>query len=249
MSGRVAHRAAGGRPAMMVGMASFVLIHSPLVGATTWSWVAQELHHRGHHIAVPAPGATVVADWRAWTDAVLDDIGTREAAVIVGHSGAGPLLPIIASKVMPPPSQLVFVDAALPPVSGDATLVPDQFLGALRSLARNGVLPKWSEWFGPTAMEALIPEADRRVAVVSELPEVALSYFEATVPLPPRWSSATNGAFVLLSEPYRSDATEAASRGWPVLELPGAHLDIVVRPTEIADALVHLAHHESTRAQ
>jgi RNA-directed DNA polymerase len=65
-------------------------------------------------------GATVVADWRAWTDAVVDDIGTREAAVIVGHSGAGPLLPVIASKVVPPPSQLVFVDAGLPPVSGDA---------------------------------------------------------------------------------------------------------------------------------
>jgi hypothetical protein len=180
-------------------MASFVLIHSPLVGATTWSWVAQELHHRGHHVAVPAPGASVVADWRAWTDAIVDDIGTPEAAVLVGHSGAGPLLPVIASKVVPPPSQLVFVDAGLPPVSGDASLVPDQFLGALRALARNGVLPKWSEWFGPTAMEELIPEADHRASVLSELPEVALSYFEATVPLPQRWSSATNGAFVLLT--------------------------------------------------
>lgn len=234
---------------MMPVMASFVLVHSPLVGATTWSWVAQELHYRGHHVAVPAPRATVLADWRAWTEAVVDDIGTREAAVIVGHSGAGPLLPVIASKVVSPPSQLVFVDAGLPPVSGDATLVPDQFFGALRALARNGVLPKWSEWFGPTAMEELIPEADQRAAVVSELPEVALSYFQTTVPPPKRWDSATNGAFVLLSEPYRSDATEAASRGWPVLELPGAHLDIVVRPAEIADALVHLAHRQSARPQ
>ena len=231
-------------------MTSFVLVHSPLVGPTTWSWVAQELHHRGHHVAVPAPpGTTVVGGWRAWTDAVVDDIGTREAAVIVGHSGAGPLLPVIASKVVSPPSQLVFVDAGLPPVSGDATLVSDQFLDALRALAHNGALPRWSEWFGPTAMEELLPEEDHRAAVVAELPEVPLSFFEASVPLPERWSSATSGAFVLLSEPYRSDATEAASRGWPVLELPGAHLDIVVRPAEIADALVHLAHRESAAPQ
>lgn len=107
------------------------------------------------------------------------------------------------------------------------------------------MLPKWSEWFGPTAMEELIPEEDHRAAAVAELPEVPLAYFEATVPLPEGWSSATSGAFVLLSEPYRSDAIEAASRGWPVLELPGAHLDTVVRPAEIADALVDLAHRES----
>jgi hypothetical protein len=172
-------------------------------------------------------------------------VGTREAAVIVGHSSAGPLLPVIASKVVSPPSQLVFVDAGLPPVSGDATLVPDQFLGALRTLAHNGVLPKWSEWFGPTAMAQLIPEEDHRAAVVAELLEVPLSFFEATVPLPEGWSSATSGAFVLSSEPYRSDATEAASRGWPAPELPGAHLDIVVHPAEIADALAYLAHRES----
>ena len=227
-------------------MAAFVLVHSPLLGPTTWFWVAQELRRRGHHVVVPAPlAAAVVGGWRAWTDAVVDDIGTREAAMIVGHSGAGPLLPVIASKVVSPPSQLVFVDVGLPPVSGDAPLVPDQFLDALRALAHNGVLPKWSEWFGPTAMEELIPEEDHRAAVVAELPEVPLAYFEATVPLPEGWSSATSGAFVLLSEPYRSDAIEAASRGWPVLELPGAHLDTVVRPAEIADALVDLAHREN----
>jgi hypothetical protein len=115
--------------------------------------------------------------------------------VIVGHSGAGPLLSLIASTVVPPPWQLVFVDAGLPPIRGDATVVPDQFLGALSALAHDGVLPKWSEWFGPTAMEKLISNEERRAAVVAELPEVPLSYFAAAVPLPGRWSSATIGAF------------------------------------------------------
>jgi hypothetical protein len=50
-----------------------------LVGPTTWSWLAQELHHRGHHVAGPAPPGTVV----------VGDVGTGAAAVIVGRSGAG----------------------------------------------------------------------------------------------------------------------------------------------------------------
>lgn len=89
-------------------------------------------------------------------------------------------------------------------------------------------------------MEALVPDPGRRAAILADLPELPLSYFAGRVPLPSDWSSA-DGAYILLSDPYRSDAVEAASRGWPVIELPGAHLDIVSRPAEIADAIVDVA--------
>src|SRR5947209_6314375 len=35
---------------------------------------------------------------RPWTDAVVDHVGTREAAVIVGHSGAGRLLSVTLDR-------------------------------------------------------------------------------------------------------------------------------------------------------
>ena len=89
-------------------------------------------------------------------------------------------------------------------------------------------------------MDALVPEPARRAAVLAELPEIPLSYFSGRVPMPSQWAGA-DGAYILLSDPYRSDAAEASSRGWPVIELPGTHLDIVTRPTEIADALLEVA--------
>jgi hypothetical protein len=49
------------------------------------------------------------------------------------------------------------------------------------------------------------------------------------------------GAYLLLSAAYRADADDSRSRGWPVVELPGNHLDLVDRPAEVAAAIRSLA--------
>jgi hypothetical protein len=221
-------------------MALFVLVHSPLVGPVTWSWVAEELQERGHRVVVPSlKQAGESGGWQACVGAVAQAVPVDEPAVVVGHSGAGPLLPVIAERMSPSPTRLVFVDAGVPPSNGDAPLVLDEFLDSLRSLARGGVLPKWSEWFRAGTMEALVPDPGRRAALWAELPELPLSYFDGRVPMPSEWSR-TPGGYILLSDAYRPDAARAASRGWPVIELLGAHLDIVTRPAEVADAILDL---------
>jgi hypothetical protein len=219
----------------------FVLVHSPLVGPLTWSWVADDLRQRGHQVALPSlvPAASS-GSWEACVEAVVSHVPRDLEAVLVGHSGAGPLLPVIAEALSRLPSRHVFVDAALPPEGGDAPLVPAEFLDALRTLAHDGILPRWSEWFAAGTMEGLIPDRSRREAVLAELPRLPLSYFENRVPVPDQRRTPP-GAYVLLSEPYRPAAEEAASRGWPVVEMLGAHLDIVVRPARVADALLSLA--------
>lgn len=219
----------------------FVLVHSPLVGPVSWSWVAGELRARGHRVLLPSlKRAGVSGGWEACVSVVLQEAPADEAVVLVGHSGAGPLLPVIADRMGRSPTRVVFVDASVPPSDGVASLVPDQFLGTLGALARDGVLPKWSEWFGAGTMEALVPDGDRREAVLADLPELPLSYFDGRVPMPGQWNN-TAGAYVLLSDPYRPDAVEAAARGWPVIELLGAHLDIVMRPAEVAGAVLEVA--------
>lgn len=221
--------------------ATFVLIHSPLVAPITWSWAAQELQQRKQRTIVPSlSGAVLSGSWQACVDVAVEAAKTSEHAVLVGHSGAGPLLPLIASGMHPPPTRLVFVDAGLPPDSGHAPLMPATYLSSLRVLAQDGVLPPWSEWFGPDVIETLVPDAERRAAVVASLPRVPLSYFESQVHLPHDWS-AVDGAYILLSEAYRSDATAAASHGWPVIEMLGGHLDLVIHPAELADALTSVA--------
>jgi pimeloyl-ACP methyl ester carboxylesterase len=210
---------------------AFVLVHSPLAGPTTWSWVADELRRHGHDVVVPSlvDGATS-GSWEACVDAVVA-AAPRAPAMVVGHSGAGPLLPEIAHRLDSPPSALVFVDAPLPPPAGQSPLVPEQFLEGLTALAQEGLVPPWSEWFEPGTMQTLIPEPELRDLVVAELPRLPLSYFQARVPVPKGWASATC-AYILLSDAYRHEADEAAIRGWRVIELLGSHLDLVNEPVK-----------------
>ena len=216
-------------------MTSFVLVHSPLVGPTTWSWVADEMGRYGHQVIVPSLlQAATSGSWEACVGAVLAAAPPGVPHVLVGHSGAGPFLPVIANQLHP--SRLVFVDAGLPPANGESALVPEEFLGAVTALGQDGLLPPWSEWFEPGTMETLIPDPDRRDAVVAELPRLPLSYFQARIPVPDGWSTAPC-AYVLLSEAYRHEADKAASRGWPVIQILGSHLDLVAHPRRVAEAL------------
>lgn len=225
----------GLRTDILVAVSSFVLVHSPLVGPTTWSWVAKELGKYGHHAVVPSLlGAAASGSWEACVDAVVAAAPPRVPHVLVGHSGAGPLLPIIATQVSA--SRLVFVDASLPPTDGESALVPEQFLGTLTALAQGGLLPPWSEWFEPGTMETLIPDPVRRHAILAELPRLPLSYFQGRVPMPDGWAAAPC-TYVLLSEAYRHEAEQAAARGWPVIEIPGSHMDVVSQPLPLAAAL------------
>ncbi len=221
--------------------AGFVLVHSPLVGPCTWSWVADALRHEGVPVALPdLTAAAVTGRWEACVDAVVQSVvQVREPEVVlVGHSGAGPLLPTIAERLDGRANRTVFVDAGVPPDGSDAELVPADFRVFLAGIARDGVLPRWSEWFGTGAMEGLVTDPVRRRAVVADMVELPLAYFDGRVPRPGR--PIERGAYVLLSEVYRADADEARRRGWPVVELLGAHLDIVNEPERVATALLNL---------
>lgn len=225
-------------------MASFLLVHSPLVGPTTWSWLAEELRQQGHHVAVPSLlEAAISGSWQECVSAVVAAAPPGVPVVGVGHSGAGPLLPAIAAQLNPWPARLVFVDATVPPANGPAALVPEQFLEPLTALAQDGILPPWSEWFEPGTMETLIPGPARREVVLAELPRLPLSLFRARIPMPHGWASAAC-AYIHLSDAYREDAAGAASRGWPVIQLLGSHLDFITQPERLVGALLQQASEE-----
>jgi pimeloyl-ACP methyl ester carboxylesterase len=216
----------------------FVLVHSPLVSPATWRWVAEVLRRLGHEAVVPdLTVAATAGDPHAVIRAARPPTAT-DTPVIVGHSGAGFLLPWIAASAGSPPRRLVFVDAGVPPCEGDATAGAN-VLDGLRGLAVDGILPIWSRWWGEGAMETLVADEARRNDVDAELPEVPLAFYETPMTIPAGWCG-TPGAFVLLSEAYRQDATTATALGWRVVELPGGHLDIVNHPEAIGRTLVDL---------
>jgi pimeloyl-ACP methyl ester carboxylesterase len=118
----------------------FVLIHSPLVGPTTWSPLVEELERRGRETVVPpllGVAETPSPQWRHVPDAVRA-VATRAGgpSVLVGHSGGGLLLPVIADARPGERDALVFMDSFLPPASGSLPLAPPELMEQLRALAR-----------------------------------------------------------------------------------------------------------------
>jgi hypothetical protein len=215
----------------------YVMVHSPVLGPSSWQWVADSLRSRGHEVAVPdLMTAALTGDPAAYAQAAAQ-VDHDGECVVVGHSGAGSVLPTVAA-LMNGTHRMVFIDAALPPREGEHTAGGD-FLDALHQLAIDGVLPPWSQWFGPDVMKTLVPDDERRGVIESELPTVPLAFFQEPITLPPRWCTE-NGSYVLLSEAYRGDAEKATSLGWPVIERIGGHLDIANNEESIADILSRL---------
>jgi hypothetical protein len=222
---------------MMEWMTAFVLVHSPVTGPSTWRWVAAVLVAGGHRVSIPAVAG--VSSWQEFADAVAAQVAHDDHAVLVGHSGAGSVLPQIAARTGA--ERLIFVDADIPSAAGEASLMPAEILATLRAMATDGLLPPWSEWFGPEVMGELVPDAERRSLVTAELPRLPISYYEGRVPAPAGWAGAAGGYVLLSAEAYGDQARAAAARGWPVIELPGGHLDIVTRPEPIAAAITEIA--------
>jgi pimeloyl-ACP methyl ester carboxylesterase len=161
--------------------------------------------------------------------------------ILVGHSGGGLLLPVIASAVAAPVSALIFVDSGLPARTGETPLAPPPLLDDLRALAVDGMLPPWSTWWGEEAMRDLVPDEALRASLEREMPSLPLAFFEQSIPSPPGWDRI-QCAYLLLSDAYREAAAEARERGWRVEEITGAqHLHIAVDPEAVGDALIKLA--------
>jgi RimJ/RimL family protein N-acetyltransferase len=211
-----------------VRVTRYVLVHSPLLGPRSWASVAARLKD----VDVPDLRSFVTAPPPSWAALQGRAIAMPAGAVVVGHSGAGAVLPLIAAASKA--SAVVFVDAVVPPSSG-AFRIPSEFRAWLADLAVDGVLPPWPAWWGPDALAALVPdEADRRA--LDDAPRVPLAFYDEPVPVPDGWDTMPCG-YVRLSEAYDDEAAEARRRGWPVVRLAGTHLDLVTRPEEILRAL------------
>src|SRR5690606_5537815 len=170
-------------------MATFVLVHSPLVGPLTWSPVAEALGEQGHRAVVPSllpalgDGAPY---WRRIVERVLRDAGeARDEAplVLVTHSAAGAYVPPLRAGLGPNIAGYVFVDARLPVV--DASLFqsgPPAMAEQLRTMSQDGSVPPWSDWFGEEVMRRLVPDGPLRERFVAELPRLPLALFEEPIP-------------------------------------------------------------------
>ncbi|MGN6523658.1 MAG: hypothetical protein ACTHMZ_10740 [Actinomycetes bacterium] len=229
-------------------MSDIVLLHSPLTTAAVWGPLPAALLARGH--AVVAPDVTedarppfavryVAAARRAFGEGA-----SRVPVILVAHSGAGPLLPLLAATARAahrPIARYVFLDAGLPrPKPGSRLdLMHDEdedFAHHLADeLASGARFPTWSaDDLAGELGGKLPPEA--AAAVAASLQPRGREFFEETLPGYSDWPDAPV-TYVRLSGAYDVAARVAEHRGWEVRRLDLGHFGWWVAPETVAAAL------------
>jgi Alpha/beta hydrolase family len=227
-------------------VSTFVLVHSPLVGPFTWSLVADELSDRGASVAVPTlPEDQRAPYWRLHAEAIAGQVADAGAPlVLVGHSGACPLLPAIGTAIDGRISAYVLVDGDLPLAPGTGGSRIDLLRAASQSLAdeletllaRGGSFPTW----GDEDLVEEIPDQRLRARVVAEVRPQRREFWAEPLPAISSWPDAPCG-YLELSPHYAVASARAREHGWRYRHLRGGHFEMLVRPAEVADAILELA--------
>lgn len=222
-----------------------VLVHSPLTGPSFWSGVRDGLWARGRRAylaRLPAPEHVHPPYWLTHAAGVAAGLPDEGQVVLVGHSGAGPLLPAIGRLARnrgcsATITGYVLVDCDLPR-DGYSRLDlfdDDAAAAALRGRCTGGWMPQWSS----SQLQDLLPDPEQRHCFLAELPRVPLALYQEPITVPHDWPEAPC-AYLQLSEHYQSSVRQAERLRWPMRRLPGHHFLPVSDPETVAEALVEL---------
>ncbi|GAA1274102.1 hypothetical protein GCM10009658_14490 [Planotetraspora silvatica] len=166
---------------------TFLLVHSPSVGPSTWTPVGEVLRSRGHRAVVPSLVDVTAGPGPYWprvVERVTAAVPSGGPVAIVAHSNAGLFVPLIAQALGGRVSRCLFVDAALPSRRGTTTAAEPEFLPFLRSIAdESGVLPRWTDWWDEDDVAALFPDDATRRVVVAEQARLPLAYYQEEIPV------------------------------------------------------------------
>jgi hypothetical protein len=233
---------------------TIVLLHSPLTSAHAWGELPELLRARGHAVQVPEvlDDSTPPYAQRYVARVAMDlaELPTppTEPLLLVGHSGAGELLPQIGYArrgAHKPVGGYLFLDATVPRPAGPAGPASRLDLMAAfdseahetidRYLATGAAYPDWAD----EDLRELIPAADDRATLLAGLRPRGRDFFVEPLPFPPDWPDAPCG-YLCTSPGYTGQAKLAAARGWPVTEVDLGHFAALRAPETVADALLEL---------
>ena len=238
---------------MTPSSAALVLAHSPLTDATAWGALPDVLRSRGREVVVldvtDDDGPPFASRYVARGALQVRDALGGAPAVLVGHSGAGYLLPLLGAArraARARVSAYLFLDAGLPPTRpmsrlellrvevGDASPELAGQLGA--HLAEGGSYPDWTD----EDLRAETTDDSTRAALLRSIRPRGEDFFIEPVPIAPDWPEAPCG-FLQLSSSYDGPARQASLRGWAVAgsaeHRPDSHFAALVEPDRLAGDL------------
>jgi pimeloyl-ACP methyl ester carboxylesterase len=216
---------------------SFCLVHGAWHGAWCWDPLARELRERGHDVRTPTlPSDNVDAGLGDWVHA----IGPQHDAVVVGHSFAGFVTPLVEARAYvylcafaPVPGQppgAVLGEALDPEFSGTEK---DELgrsywpsLEVARERLYRGHHDTWATW----AFPKLRPQAQQVAAEPCPLERL---------PARPTWVVLAREDPAVRAAWLRE--TSKTVFGRPAVEVDGGHFPMFDRPVELAEVLEAVA--------
>ena len=224
------------------------MLHSPLTGPVAWGSLPTLLRERGYDVSV----INVQDDGEApfaerYVRLAAAQISADEPAppmILVAHSGAGPLLPPVASRLpgaCRPPGGYLFLDAGIPrkgqPSRLDLLREEDRNLAAefRDSLDAGGRFPMWTV----DELADLVPNRDDRIDLVRSLRPRSRAFFTEPLPAYDVWPDAPCG-YLRMSAAYDYWTRIAEQRGWPVVHRDLGHFPALANPEATLDALLEL---------
>ncbi|MEV4603304.1 alpha/beta hydrolase [Amycolatopsis sp. NPDC049253] len=231
-----------------------VLVHGGWQGGWAWDGVAEQLRAAGHDVfaptlrghedgAVDRSGVTLTT----MVDDLIDRIERHgfDRFVLVGHSGGGPVIQLIAEQRPERVERTVFVDAWVL-ADGECIndLLPDEVVGETTALAGQSTdnsitLPP--EMF----LGAFMQDADEELAarVLARLVPTPLGWLTEPVRLSRFFTSGVPSSYVFLQQDQAAPkAIYERSAGRltdpRIVECPGSHEAMLTHPAELAKALL-----------
>ena len=222
------------------------LLHSPLTSATAWGELPDALRRYGHRVVVPEvlddDQPSYANKYIARVALQLNDEVGDAPLVLVGHSGAGPLLPQIGFARHAAGARVrgyVFYDAMLPRVLRATNRLEllaledaDMAVALKAHLVAGGRFPNWGE----SELRNDLPNPEDRAMLLAGLRPRGLDFFEEELPMPDDWPDA-RCAFLRLSPSYDTNLETATRRGWDVYRADLHHFAALTQPDTVADLL------------
>ena len=223
-------------------MPTWVLVHRPLLGPAFWEPASAQLRAGDETVIVPdlRPSLSVEGNYASRQAEIVANEVDLGPVVLVGHSAAGPVLPLVAERLAGQgvaTTGSVFVDAGLPhPNKSELDVLPPPAVEHLQALTTDGWLPPWTSWWSADQLEALVPEAQSRVELIAGCRAIPASLSSEVFPPVDEQRMGTL-AYIRLSSVYEAAADEADQAGWVVVRLDSHHLGLLTDPTPVVDAL------------
>jgi pimeloyl-ACP methyl ester carboxylesterase len=226
-------------------MAVFALVHGGWHGGWCWDLVAAELTARGHTCLAPdLPTTDPAAGAAGYARTVLDALPERDDVVLVAHSLAGLVAPLVAAAA--PVRRIAYVAAMLPEpgrsVDGRARAgerMTRRGIGRGQTAGADGS----TSWRPEAAVELLYPDSPPRRAAAAAARLRPQHWRITAEPSPLAAWPDVPATYVLCREDRIIDADwarAAAPAHAELVELPGDHSPFLARPAALAGLLADL---------